>query len=471
MRRTVSTGSVSLAHDALKLVGLRLLGMPPELLQCIMDWLPTFIDRIRMYSVCKTASGLQWRLAPPLRPDEELSRLGLGNVGVRAVAIALATPGRGVIRELALGSNGVGDAGAKAIAEMLEGTSQLRRLSLRENMISDDGARALAAALAVNSDLEELDIWGNQLSPAGKKALLSAAKCKVFLELDAMPRMLVSATRKEDDPEQLYETNLLGTMRAVLFDWISQLHNSSSAPTALNGDSDPQEMLFRTFGHVDAYLSVRRVPHMELQLTGVACTLAAAVVHGRDDSEETANELASWLSFVTDGACTDEEVRARAREVQEVLGFRLHQPTAYTFLRRYLRKTGWTEESFSMANYLIELAAINAEFLVYRPQVLAAAAAVLSRQYLTQGIGIQHVPGWKARLLRCSQADIQSELAPCAAALARLHAQEYGRRDKFVNVKYEWARLHGVAKISPNAAPDALFFASYMQKEQMPCGC
>jgi len=96
-----------------------------------------------------------------------------------------------------------------------------------------------------------------------------------------------------DDP--LYgQTNLsagqavvTGMMRAVLFDWLSEVHNSGSAPAALNGESDPQEMLFRTFSHVDAYLSRQAVHRSELQLTGVACTLAAAIVHGKEDAEDS----------------------------------------------------------------------------------------------------------------------------------------------------------------------------------------
>merc|ERR1712186_4318 len=155
-------------------------------------------------------------------------------------------------------------------------------------------------------------------------------------------------------------------------------------------------MLFRTFSHVDAYLSRQAVHRSELQLTGVACTLAAAIVHGKEDAEDSA-ELASWLAFVTDGACTEQEVRERARDVHQALGFRLHQPTAYTFLRRYLRRTGWTEESFSLANYLIEISSIDSAFLMYRPQAVAAAAAVLSQQYASQGVGVRHIPGWKAK--------------------------------------------------------------------------
>merc|ERR1712228_664314 len=99
------------------------------------------------------------------------------------------------------------------------------------------------------------------------------------------------------------------------------------------------------------------------------------------------------LAVTTDGTCTAEEVADAALDVQQVLGFKLHQPTVYTFLRRYLRRTGWTEESFSLANYLIEISSIDSAFLTYRPQAIAAAAAVLSQQYASQGVGVRHIPG------------------------------------------------------------------------------
>mmetsp|Transcript_25024 Transcript_25024/g.80867 ORF Transcript_25024/g.80867 Transcript_25024/m.80867 type:complete len:395 (-) Transcript_25024:187-1371(-) len=300
---------------------------------------------------------------------------------------------------------------------------------------------------------QELDLWGNPISNEGKQAVLTTAKCEVFLELQRTRMALGSAEG----------TAVNCKMRAILFDWISQVHTGVNAPVALDGAPDPQDMLFRTFSHVDAYLAVRQVQRSELQLTGVACTLAAAGLDGSSSAED--QELATWLAFVTDGACTAEEVRDAAREMHKVLGFKLHQPTAYTFLRRYLRRTGWTEESFSLANYLIELAAIDASFLDFRPQAVAAAAAVLSRQYVPQGISVRHMPRWKTKLLRCAHVDLHSELAPCIAAMARLHAVQHRSANMFVNKKYEWARLHAVAKIPPNPPSDVKYFVQYLRSD------
>lgn len=429
---------------------LGLADLPRELLQDVANLLPTFTSRARLRVVCHAARGLEWRLAAPYRVDEELSGIGLGDLGARAVAAAFAVPSNCGLGELCLGGNGIGDLGAQALAMVLcSPGSSLRRLSLRDNVIGDRGACALAAALASNAMLEEIDLWGNPISDKGKDIILSTARCEVFLELD---RSLL--------PRPAPASALNAYMRAILFDWISQVHTGMNAPVALDGAPDPQDMLFRTLSHADAYLSLRAVPRAEFQLVGVACTLAAAGLDGSSSGELA--ELATWLAFVTDGASTAAEVESATREIRQVLGFKLYQPTAYTFLRRYLRRTGWTEESFSLANYLIELAAIEAAFLEFRPQVVAAAAAVLSRQYLSQGISVRHMPHWNVKLLRCAHVDLRHELAPCIASLARLHARQQGRASMFVNKKYEWERLHMVAKLTPNPPADAAFFVNYL---------
>mmetsp|Transcript_56335 Transcript_56335/g.111952 ORF Transcript_56335/g.111952 Transcript_56335/m.111952 type:complete len:663 (-) Transcript_56335:218-2206(-) len=431
---------------------MRLLDLPVELLQEIMDFLPTFGERVRMRMVAQIGKGLQWCSAPPLQASEEMSGLSLGNLGARAVAWAFAKPTNPSIGELSLGNNGIGNAGAMAIAAVLRSGPPIRRLSLRDNAIGDAGAESLASALAMNTVLEELDMWGNRLTSKGKAALVASARCKVFLEMD-LPRQRLSA----------WERLANGRMRAVLFDWISQVHTGGHAPVALDGDMDPQDLLFRTFSYIDAYYSAHSVWRSELQLTGVACTLAATGLQDGEEQGEEHAELSAWLAFVTEGACTADDVCEAALRVQKALGFKMHKPTAYTFLRRYLRKTGWTQESFSLANYLIELAVVDANFCKFRPQAIAAAATVLSRQYLAQGIGFQQIPCWKAKLLRAAQLDLRQELAPCAAAMSHLHAAEHGRTHRFVNKKYEWQRLHVVSKLQPNAPADAAYFVNYLE--------
>jgi len=382
----------------------------------------------------------------------------LGDIGAKAIAVALQSAGNSKLRELRLGDNSIGNAGAEALAQVLRlPECRLRRLSLRNNDIGDVGGRAIALALTSNAVLEEVDLWGNCLSDDCKRAILSVARCTVFVELDLPCR----------SPSQLAEGHLSNRMHRILFDWISQVHIGVWAPAAFEGTPDPQDMMFRALAHMDAYILCGGVAdRSELQLSGVACTLIAAGLCRGDAFDR--EEVAAWLAFVTDGACTTDQVLDTADRIREVLGFRLHRPTAYTFLRRYLRWTGWSEESFSLANYLIEIAVTTGLACVFSPQAVAAAAAVLSHQYSAQGVVVPHMPRWKNKLLRCARLDVERELAPCTSELAQLHANLYSGATQFVNQKYTWSRFHGVARIVPNLPFNAQFYARYLEAEWMP---
>jgi hypothetical protein len=382
--------------------------------------------------------------------EEELGRMELGDRGAAAVAVALTWPLNKGIGELSLADNLIGDAGARAVAHALGAGARIRRLSLRDNIIGDAGAEALAEALSRNTTIEEVDLWGNRMSDAGKAVIQRAARCDAFLE--AHPVRPVG--------EGFPTVNM--TMRSILFEWISQVHSGMQMPPASRDVSpDPQDMLFRTYRHVDAYVSHHPVMRAELQLAGVACTLLAGG-YSADQSLEDDLLLSSWLGLVTDNTCTTEEVKSMIGQVQDVLGFRRCSPTVYTFLRRFLRRTGWTEESFSLANYLIELAALDSTFLAFRPQATAAAATVLSRQYAAQGVGVKRTPCWKAKLLQCAQVDLQAELAGCIATMANLHKSKQPELNNFVNKKYSWDTLHSVATVQPNMPVCASYYVEYM---------
>jgi len=205
-------------------------------------------------------------------------------------------------------------------------------------------------------------------------------------------------------------------------------------------------------------------------LLGLACTMVATRLDESESSPER-EELASWLAFITEGTCSAEEVCEAASEVRHLLGSSLHKPNVYTFLRRYLRQTGWTEASFTLANYLVELAALDASFLEFRPQAVAASAAILSRQYSSQGVDVRSVPHWKARLLRSAGVDVRRELAPCAALLSRVHAAQLQAKSMFVHQKFDSPRLHSVARLRANPPAGTSFFEVYMAADASSEAC
>lgn len=436
-------------------VRLGLVDLPAELIQEVADWLPTFGLRAGLRALCSEFRAVEWRRVAPCYVKEELCNFRLGDPGAIAISAGLLAPQNACLKELSLGGNGITDEGAVALAMTLAtGRTKLHRLSLRDNCIGDRGALALAEALATASTLEELDLWGNDISEDGQRALLAAASsCEVFLELPKRPPQIPGLQGSfAFDP----------ITRFVLFDWIAQVQQNVMA--AIECVPDPQSMLLRSYSHVDAYLAQCPVQKAELELVGLACTLVSTGLGGKGaDDEPECLELANWLAFMTDGAYTADDVCQAARDVRGTLGSSLHQPTVYTFLRRYLRQTGWSEASFSLANYLVELAALDASFLNFRPQVVAAAAAILSRQYMSQGVDVRSMPHWKARLRLFAGVDMRHELAPCAAALSKAHARLQPQvATSFVHHKYTSSSLCAVAKLTANPPAGASFFETYM---------
>ena len=86
-----------------------------------------------------------------------------------------------VVTELRLGSNPIGNNGAKAIAEALKVNTVLTQLWLNDNKIGDNGAKAIAEALKVNTVLTTLYLGYNSIGVEGAKAIAEALKVNTVL--------------------------------------------------------------------------------------------------------------------------------------------------------------------------------------------------------------------------------------------------------------------------------------------------
>mmetsp|Transcript_18795 Transcript_18795/g.38258 ORF Transcript_18795/g.38258 Transcript_18795/m.38258 type:complete len:267 (+) Transcript_18795:89-889(+) len=102
--------------------------------------------------------------------------LDAGDAKVVAHVIAISPE----LRELAMGSNSVGDEGAAAIAEALKvnccGRHVLSLLSLNANAIGDEGAVALGDALRENAVLTNISLAGNAIGDRGAAAIAAGLK-------------------------------------------------------------------------------------------------------------------------------------------------------------------------------------------------------------------------------------------------------------------------------------------------------
>ncbi|GAA2459588.1 hypothetical protein GCM10010191_94860 [Actinomadura vinacea] len=96
----------------------------------------------------------------------------MGDEGARAVAEAL-RPGHG-LETLYLGCNRIRPEGATALAERLAGDDTVRAVWLKRNPVGDEGARALAGMLRRNSSVRTLDLVNTGVRADGLRALLEA---------------------------------------------------------------------------------------------------------------------------------------------------------------------------------------------------------------------------------------------------------------------------------------------------------
>ncbi|MBK3632144.1 gala protein [Streptomyces sp. MBT97] len=148
----------------------------------------------------------------------------VGDDGARAVADALAD-GHGV-HTLYLGCNRIGPAGAGALADALATDHTVRALWLKRNPVGDDGARALAAMLRRNTALRTLDLVNTGLTTGGLTALLDALSSRprpverLFLGgngLTAQAAPLLAALIRDAGVRELYlPANHLGDEGAAI---------------------------------------------------------------------------------------------------------------------------------------------------------------------------------------------------------------------------------------------------------------
>ncbi|MFI6007866.1 gala protein [Streptomyces sp. NPDC051243] len=148
----------------------------------------------------------------------------IGDEGARTVADAL-VDGHG-LHTLYLGCNRIGPEGATALADALTTDGTVRALWLKRNPVGDEGARALAATLRSNTTLRTLDLVNTGLTTDGLQALFEALTSRpspverLFLggnglTADAAP--LLAALIREAGVRELYlPANHLGDEGAAI---------------------------------------------------------------------------------------------------------------------------------------------------------------------------------------------------------------------------------------------------------------
>lgn len=186
-------------------------------------------------------------------------------------------------------------------------------------------------------------------------------------------------------------------MRAILLDWLIEVCEVYKLH---------RETYYLAMDYIDRYLSIHQnVPKNQLQLIGITCLFIAAKV------EEIYPPKIAEFAYVTDGACTEEEILGKELVILKGLGWNLSPVTAPGWLNIYMQiESGdWSRPNafiypqygglqYSQAAQLLDLATLDEGSLKF-PYSHIAAAAIYHTQGRECALRVSRIP-WE-------------QLAPC----------------------------------------------------------
>ncbi|NWZ02845.1 CCNB2 protein, partial [Loxia curvirostra] len=168
-------------------------------------------------------------------------------------------------------------------------------------------------------------------------------------------------------PHYLDGRTINGRMRAILVDWLVQVHSRFRLL---------QETLYMCVAIIDRFLQNHPVPRKKLQLVGVTALLVASKY------EEILSPDVADFVYITDNAYTSNEIREMEIIILKELNFDLGRPLPIHFLRRASKAGEADAKQHTLAKYLMELTLIDYDMVHHRPSEIAAAALCLSQRIL-----------------------------------------------------------------------------------------
>ncbi|KAL5099650.1 hypothetical protein RYX36_003977 [Vicia faba] len=158
-------------------------------------------------------------------------------------------------------------------------------------------------------------------------------------------------------------------MRAILIDWLIEVHDKFDLV---------HETLFLTVNLIDRFLEKQSMVRKKLQLVGLVAMLLACKY------EEVSVPVVGDLILISDRAYSRKEVLEMEKLMVNTLKFNISVPTAYVFIRRFLKAAQADRKLELLAFFLVELSLVEYAMLKFPPSQLAA-AAVYTAQCATYG--------------------------------------------------------------------------------------
>ncbi|XP_056135368.1 G2/mitotic-specific cyclin-B2-like [Lampris incognitus] len=165
-------------------------------------------------------------------------------------------------------------------------------------------------------------------------------------------------------PKYMQGYKINGRMRAVLVDWLIEVHANFQLL---------QETLYLTVAVFDRFLQVHPNAQQKLQLVGVTAMFLASKYEEMDCVD------VGDLAYVTDNSFSNAQILEMERVIFRQLNFNLGRPLPIHFLRRASKASNSNVETHILAKYLMELTLLDYDMVHYRPSEIAAASLYLAQ--------------------------------------------------------------------------------------------
>ncbi|KAK4203302.1 putative G2/mitotic-specific cyclin-3 [Triangularia verruculosa] len=224
------------------------------------------------------------------------------------------------------------------------------------------------------------------------------------------------------------QTEIQWSMRAVLMDWLVQVHHRFCLLP---------ETLFLTVNYIDRFLSVKIVSLGKLQLVGATALFVAAKY------EEINCPSVQEIVYMVDSGYNVDEILKAERFMLSMLQFELGWPGPMSFLRRISKADDYELETRTLAKYFLEVTIMDERFVGSPASYIAAGAHCISRMFLEKGdwtLSHIHYSGYTLSQLK----PLINMMFECCRDPRKHHSAVY---DKYASPKYKNASTYVESKM------------------------
>ena len=237
-------------------------------------------------------------------------------------------------------------------------------------------------------------------------------------------------TRMAPNPRYMdQQTEIQWSMRAVLMDWVIQVHQRFNLLP---------ETLFLTVNYIDRFLSCKIVSLGKLQLVGATAIFVAAKY------EEVQCPTISEIIYMVDGGYSADELLKAERFMLSMLQFELGWPGPMSFLRRISKADDYDLETRTLAKYFLEVTVMDERFVGCTPSFLAAGAHCMARLMI-------HNDEWSKAHVYYSNytwSQLRQLLLAILECCEDPHKHHSAVYDKYTDKRYKRASLYVAGKMA-----------------------